>query len=111
MVATRVGVLVNVEMRLVGTDSLSQQRIGQITDNGTARAVCGYLVGPAGAGACWLPVLWLQHQMQQMAAAAVAAGDELPVRYHRYFKIWFFLGWPAFVAVLVIFYLMVNKPL
>lgn len=62
-------------------------------------------------GACWLPVLWLQHQMQRMAASAVAAGTELPARYHRFFKIWFFLGWPAFVAVMAIFYLMVNKPL
>ena len=61
-------------------------------------------------GACWLPVLWLQHQMHQMAVTAVTGQTELPSRYHRFFKLWFFLGWPAFIAVLVIFYLMVNRP-
>ena len=61
-------------------------------------------------GACWLPVLWLQHRMHQLALAAVESDTELPARYHRYFRIWFALGWPAFIAVLIIFYLMVNKP-
>lgn len=61
-------------------------------------------------GACWLPVLWLQQQMQQMAAKAVTDGTELPARYFLFFRIWFFLGWPAFFAVLTIFYLMVNRP-
>jgi uncharacterized membrane protein len=55
-------------------------------------------------------VLWLQHQMHQMAARAVAEGTDLPPRYHRFFRVWFSLGWPAFFAVLTIFYLMVNRP-
>ena len=61
-------------------------------------------------GACWLPVLWLQHQMHRMATKAVAEGTDLPARYHRFFRTWMLLGWPAFIAVLVIFYLMVNRP-
>ena len=61
-------------------------------------------------GACWLPVLWLQHQMHQMAVRAVAEGTDLPPRYHRFFRVWFSLGWPALFAVLAIFYLMVNRP-
>jgi Predicted integral membrane protein (DUF2269) len=42
--------------------------------------------------------------------AAVRDGTALPPRYHRYMQIWFILGWPAFSAVIAIFYLMVAKP-
>ncbi len=62
------------------------------------------------AGACWLPVVWLQIQMQRLAAAALAAGTDLPDTYRRYFRLWFALGWPAFSAVMAVFYLMVVKP-
>jgi uncharacterized membrane protein len=59
-------------------------------------------------GACWLPVVWLQIRMRDLAAAA--ADGALPSLYHRYARIWFALGWPAFVAVIVIFGLMVARP-
>jgi uncharacterized membrane protein len=62
------------------------------------------------AGACWLPVVWLQIRMRDIAAAAVADGAPLPARYRRYARIWFGLGWPAFIAVILIVYLMVAKP-
>lgn len=61
-------------------------------------------------GACWLPVVWLQIRMQHLAEAALAAGTDLPPLYHRYAAIWFALGWPAFIGVLAIFYLMIAKP-
>lgn len=61
-------------------------------------------------GACWLPVLWLQAEMRAMAAAADGSGQDLPARYHRYFKLWLVLGCPAFVAMLAIFWLMVFRP-
>lgn len=61
-------------------------------------------------GACWLPVVWLQIRMQHLAEAALAADAELPPLYHRYAAIWFALGWPAFIGVLAIFYLMIAKP-
>lgn len=60
-------------------------------------------------GACWLPVVWLQVRMHRLAEAALAAGTVLPERYYRYARCWFCLGWPAFGAVLAIFYLMVFK--
>jgi uncharacterized membrane protein len=60
-------------------------------------------------GACWLPVVWLQMRMHRLAEAALAADTALPDRYHRYARCWFWLGWPAFGAVLAIFYLMVFK--
>jgi uncharacterized membrane protein len=48
-------------------------------------------------------------RMHRLAEAALAAGTALPDRYHRYARCWFWLGWPAFGAVLAIFYLMVFK--
>jgi uncharacterized membrane protein len=60
--------------------------------------------------ACWLPVLWLQVQMRNMARAAVAEGTALPARYHRMFRIWFVLGWPAFISMIAIFVLMIFRP-
>lgn len=62
------------------------------------------------AGACWLPVLWLQIKMGDLAAAAVREGSGLPARYTSYARVWFGLGWPAFTAVVIIVYLMVAKP-
>lgn len=62
-------------------------------------------------GACWLPVVWLQSQMRDMAEDAAEAGEELPERYHRFYRLWFFLGWPAFLAVIAIMALMIVRPL
>jgi uncharacterized membrane protein len=61
-------------------------------------------------GACWLPVLWLQWRARDLAIAASAAGAPLPAAYHRVMHWWFWLGWPAFISVIVIFWLMVMKP-
>lgn len=61
-------------------------------------------------GACWLPVLWLQKRARDLAVQAVADGVALPAAYHRAMRWWFVLGWPAFIAVVVIFWLMVMKP-
>lgn len=62
------------------------------------------------AGLCWLPVVWIQIQLKKMCQYSVENGTELPARYHRLFKLWFLLGWPAFAGLMVIFYLMVAKP-
>jgi uncharacterized membrane protein len=61
-------------------------------------------------GACWLPVVWLQIRIRDLAVDARATEAPLPPRYRRYARIWFMLGWPAFGAVIAIFYLMVAKP-
>lgn len=62
------------------------------------------------AGAAWLPVVWMQIKMRDMAAAAAANGMELPPRYWTFLKWWVALGIVAFVALVVVFYLMVAKP-
>ena len=61
-------------------------------------------------GAFWLPVVWMQAKMRDLAAAAVAAGMPLPARYHRLYRLWFVFGFPAFFAVLAIFWLMIARP-
>jgi uncharacterized membrane protein len=61
-------------------------------------------------GACWLPVVVIQIRLARLAAAACAAGTALPEEFHRSMRIWFLLGWPAFVGMLAIFWLMVAKP-
>lgn len=61
-------------------------------------------------GLCWLPVVWLQLRLRDMAITAQQGGSELPPRYWRYARIWEALGYPAFIAMMVVFYLMVAKP-
>jgi len=63
------------------------------------------------AGACWLPVVWLQIRMRDIAAEAARTDTPLPALYWRYFSIWVTLGVPAFAAFIVIFWLMVAKPM
>jgi uncharacterized membrane protein len=62
------------------------------------------------AGLCWLPVVWLQLRMAFMARQALQTGMQLPPGYWHYAKYWEWLGYPAFVAMLGVFYLMVVKP-
>jgi len=61
-------------------------------------------------GLCWLPVVWIQFRLRDLALEAVATGAPLPERYFRLFRLWFVLGFPAFAAVLGIVALMVLKP-
>ena len=61
-------------------------------------------------GACWLPVLWLQYRARQLSAQAQATQAHLPPTYFRIMRIWFWLGWPAFISVVAIIWLMVAKP-
>ena len=62
------------------------------------------------AGIFWLPVIWMQRRMRDLALDAAAAGAPLPAQYHRLFRLWFLFGFPGFGAVLGIIVLMVAKP-
>lgn len=61
-------------------------------------------------GAFWLPVVWIQARMRDLAVQAARSGEPLPAAYDRLFRIWFVCGFPAFGAVLAIIVLMVVKP-
>jgi uncharacterized membrane protein len=62
------------------------------------------------AGACWLPVVWIQIRMRDLAVGAAARGEPLPPAYFGYFRVWTILGMPAFAAFIAIFWLMIAKP-
>ena len=62
------------------------------------------------AGICWLPVVWLQIQMARLAQNAMSTGGLLPDQYWRYARYWERLGYPAFIAMVAIYALMVFKP-
>lgn len=59
---------------------------------------------------CWAPVVWLQIKAQRMAQAAMETGEPLGSEYRRTMRLWFALGWPAFLGLLAVFWLMIAKP-
>lgn len=62
------------------------------------------------AGAFWLPVVWIQMQLRDLARKAATTAAPLPDRYHHLFRIWFAFGFPGFGSVLLIIWLMIAKP-
>lgn len=67
---------------------------------------CAYLL----AFVCWVPVVHLQISIRDMAGQALATNTALPDRARTAFRKWFLLGWPAFIALTGVFWLMVAKP-
>lgn len=64
------------------------------------------------AGLCWLPVVVLQIRMQGLADMALAQGHkQLPASYWRMARWWFWLGVPAFSAMVLVVAMMVSKPM
>jgi uncharacterized membrane protein len=83
------------------------QRVGFALDSRwLAGSIALYVLGVA----CWLPVLWLQMHMRDLACAAATLGQALPPAYWRCLRIWVALGIPALLSFLAVFYLMVAKP-
>lgn len=61
-------------------------------------------------GAFWIPVVFMQKRMRDLARAAIAAKSPLPEEYDRLYRRWFAFGFPAFAAVLAIIWLMIARP-
>lgn len=74
----------------------------------------GWLVASIGlyvlTGALWLPVIYMQTVMRNLARQSLSHSVPLPPHYFRLFSLWFVFGIPAFLSVLAIFWLMVAKP-
>ena len=68
------------------------------------------LVLYAVAGLFWVPVVFMQIEMRDLARAAVLAGTPLPPRYFTLFRRWFLFGIPGFGSVMAILWLMIAKP-
>ena len=77
-----------------------------LTEGWLAHSIALYVV----AGLFWLPVVWIQARMRDLARDAAASGAPLPRAYRRLFHVWFAFGIPGFGAVLAIVWLMVAKP-
>jgi uncharacterized membrane protein len=77
-----------------------------LTHGWVAYAIALYCI----AGLCWLPVVWLQMRMRDLAHDSDSDGRPLPSAYWVYARIWFWLGVPAFLSLVVVFWLMVAKP-
>jgi uncharacterized membrane protein len=61
-------------------------------------------------GLFWLPVVWIQHRLRDLARTAAEKGETLPEAYFRLYRVWFVCGFPAFAAILAIVWLMVARP-
>lgn len=61
-------------------------------------------------GAFWLPVVWIQIRLRDLAQQADQQGTALPDEYHRLYRIWFACGWPAFAAMIALFWVMLARP-
>jgi len=59
---------------------------------------------------CWVPVVWLQIKAQRLARMALERNEPLGRDYERAMCLWFILGWPAFLGLIGVFWLMVAKP-
>ncbi|MEO6608977.1 MAG: DUF2269 domain-containing protein [Aestuariivirga sp.] len=77
-----------------------------LTDGWVMLAVALYFF----AGACWLPVVWLQIKMRDLAKLAIDADKALPAHFWALDRWWIGLGSLAFPAIMIVFWLMVAKP-
>lgn len=77
-----------------------------LTESWILTAIGLYIV----VGAFWLPVVWIQIQLRDLARVAAVTNAPLPPRYHCLYRIWFAFGFPAFTAMLAIFWMMIARP-
>ena len=61
-------------------------------------------------GAFWVPVVFMQKKMRNLARVAAEKDAALPDDYFRLYRRWFAFGFPAFFAVMAIFWLMIARP-
>jgi len=77
-----------------------------ITEGWLMTALTLYVI----AGAFWVPVIFMQIEMRDLARIAVTGGTPLPPRYFALYRRWFLFGIPGFGSVMAILWLMLAKP-
>lgn len=77
-----------------------------LSEGWIALSLCLYVF----TGIFWLPVVWIQIKLRDIARDCVATDEALPPQWFRLYRIWFACGFPAFFAVLGIIWLMLTKP-
>ncbi|CDZ25720.1 DUF2269 domain-containing protein [Neorhizobium galegae] len=89
------------------TGYLLARSIGwSLADGWVALSLILYVV----TGLFWLPVVWIQIKLRDIARIACEDSAPLPPEWYRLYRIWFACGFPAFFAVIAIFWLMLTKP-
>ncbi len=114
-VARTAGVVVLADFIFTATAVIAQPLTGYLLIRETGTSVAdGWVVASLAlyvlAGVFWLPVVWMQMRMRDLAEQAASAGRDLPAAYHRLFRWWFVFGFPGFGSVMVIIWLMIAKP-
>jgi uncharacterized membrane protein len=61
-------------------------------------------------GLFWIPVVFIQVRLRDLARTAARSSSPLSPEYHRLYRIWLACGFPAFAAVLAIVWMMLEKP-
>ena len=64
----------------------------------------------AAAGLFWVPVIFMQIEIRDLARVAAAENAALPPRYFALFRRWFLFGIPGFGSVMAILWRMIAKP-
>jgi uncharacterized membrane protein len=62
------------------------------------------------AGLFWIPVVFMQIEMRDLARKATDQRSALPQRYFILFRRWFVFGVPGFGATMLILWLMIARP-
>jgi uncharacterized membrane protein len=114
-VARTAGVVVLADMLFTAMAVIAQPLTGYLLIRETGLSLTeGWVIASLAlygiAGVFWLPVVWMQIKMRDLAARAAATGEPLPQAYHRLFRLWFAFGFPGFGSVMVLMWLMIAKP-
>lgn len=103
---TRIGLYAALAIQPITGGLLAWQLGYSLHDGWIVISILLYLL----TGAFWLPVVWMQIRMRNLAEMAAKSNDRLPPEYHRLFRWWFAFGFPAFGAVMLIFWLIIARP-
>src|SRR5262249_13389511 len=115
-VARTAGVVVLADVIFTATAAIAQPVTGYLLLRQTGASlnegwVLVSLILYIVVGLFWLPVVWMQARMRDLASRAASAGEIMPESYHRLFRLWFAFGFPGFGGVMAIIWLMIAKPL
>ncbi len=115
LIAHTAGVVVLADTLFTATAVLAQPITGYLLARGigwslTEGWVALSLVLYVATGLFWLPVVWIQIKLRDLARVAAAGDKPLPPRYFQLFRLWFACGFPAFFAVAAILWLMLARP-
>ncbi len=82
------------------------QRGWSITDGWLLLSIALYCL----IGCLWLPVVFIQKKMANMAAKAVERDESLSTSYKKLYRAWLYCGYPAFMSIILLLWLMIAKP-